>query len=514
MKHLSRLLAALVILTFYACTNDSEPAQEQQLVVTSTNPDSVVNPAMPITFDLVVRANNNPIEGAQVIVTKPNGQDDTMTTKTGADGHVIYTEASFSGVLNHWNIYSFRAFKEGSKTSTRYTRHVRVLPRLMLAVVDTVEVIGGQTANITLTVTEPSSTPTLNAAVKIENAFGNVVAEPLTDQNGEVTFTVPTNPQDIGTQSFKATASKINFANSETHHFAIKIVRNPPQPPSVFYFNSLSSHSIGVKWDPVDDDKAVYHLKAYQEGSAVVFSKSTQGIEAILDDPSLSGITYVGISVNGGPEGPRRPWATAKRLPFEVNGQQTVRLWETAAPASKGGAGLIVSPTGLRSVDISSPESSMVDVVLATFPDSPELPLMLVAPGVDGSGITKGKNTLFASLATEFLGTLDDDYYQESLEALIPKPQEAYNTLFIANRTAPNPQLSVILPLVFDHSGGHYGRIEIAPQSDGQLYGKEDDYHFIDVRISYQELAETPYAGRPRAQQPNRPRRAVKLVRK
>lgn len=514
MKQISRILAVLLLSFLAACTNDPEPAQEYQLVVTSTNPDSVLNPTMPITFDLIVRANNAPVQGAQVIVTKPNGVNDTMTTKTGADGHVIYTEAEFSGTLNQWNIYSFRAFKDGSKMSTRYVRHVRVLPQLLLTAPDTTAIIAGDIALVKLTVTDASLAPVINASVKIENAFGSVVAEPTTNQDGEVTFQVITNPQDLGAQSFKATASKINFANSSTVPFVVRTRRPPLPPPSVFYFNSLNSHAIGIRWDPVDDDDAVYKVTAYTEGGVAVHSVSTQDIEAVLEDQSISGVHYLGISVDGGEEGPKRPWATAKRLPFEVNGQQTIRLWETAAPGNVGGgAGLIVSATGLRIADVASSESSLIDVVLATTSDS-QIPLKLVAPGVQGSGITKGKVTVFAPVASEFLGTLDNDYYQESFETLIPSPQDAFNTLYIAHRTTPDPQLSLIQPLLFDGSGGHYGRIEIVPQANGQLYGEDKGYLFVDLRVSYQELANTPYAGRPRSQQPNRPSKAVTIVRK
>jgi hypothetical protein len=498
-KNLSKLAALLLLLTLAACTNDPEPERNTMLVVTSDVADSTINPTLPVTFDLLVREGGTAVQGATVIVTRPNGVSDTLLTKTNANGTLRFIDKPFSGTYNQWVTYAFRAMKEGSKTSTRYVRHLKVAPPLTVRVADTTIVPSGQNARVSLTVFRDGTIPLPFAVVRVINEPGDMVINQPTNAAGEVIFEMPTDGVFTGVRHFRAIASMEGFASSDTVHFYINVTKVTLDPEVQLYFNSLGRNKVGVQWDP-DPDIQLLTVNMYSSASddTPIHSQTvTSGNRVIIENSQLDGVKWFGVSVNGNPEKPERySWAPAILMPVETSGEQTVRLWESEAPQHYGGAGLIITPNGLQTIPHTSGQTSLIDLVLAEYPDGgDELPVALVSPGTDLSGIIDGKRTMFAAFYWDIVGGLQEDYYQTSLEGMIPTGEDAFNTMVIAKRGAPDPSSYSVLPVILD--GGHYARIEIVPQPNGQIFGIQDSFHFIDIRVSYQPQANVPYAGRP-----------------
>lgn len=269
---------------------------------------------------------------------------------------------------------------------------------------------------------------------------------------------------------------------------------NPPGTNDVdsLAATALSSTSIRVRWSGGTTSDQV--VATPTGGGTAVTVNSSNGVATITG--LTLGQTYSIKVTNADGESGALTWAPARRWPFETNGSQTVRLYSTGAPLPTQPSGLIFDASGIQTVSIRSSDSDDIDVVLA-FNEDENVPVSLVSPGVDGSGIYDGKNTIFGDDAFLVDGGLDNDFYGTPIQNLFTDNRNGTDVERRAGGSAELGWSKIILVKAQSGSNVHYARIELVPQSNGQLFGEESTYEFVDLRVSYQTIPNAGYVGRP-----------------
>lgn len=222
-------------------------------------------------------------------------------------------------------------------------------------------------------------------------------------------------------------------------------------------------------------------------------------------DPSDNGadtINYMEVtsetSTDPVTSAPALTWA-----PAMVSGTYT--LYETADNTNGHYSGLIFSDSGARTASVLSPtDAGKLDLVLITDNSLPGLPyLSVVAPAVNGTGITGGRETYFG-IPYQVKGGMTNQKFSTSIVAEIAKS----GANFFDAWDIPNGNFadsSIIL--VMATADNHYARVEIVPQADpghpGQTLLWKDvstpsgSRRAIVVNVSYQATAGWGYVGRP-----------------
>lgn len=495
---MKRLFLVLFAFVFAACTNDPDPA-DKDLTLDVRQADSLTTSQLPFTYLLTAQSDGKPLAEADVFVQE-NAAARESIGKTRSDGTITFTETELSGAMGEWTKYTFSASKAGHKTAT-VTRHLKFEMGLAISVVDTTIAAPGDEVGISIVVTAGAvGTTDVTLHVK-DHRSGFTTPVPTTNGAGIYNYQVPF--AGSADYRFTITAVKPGFTPA-SRDFVIRSVA-PVRKLAGFGMTSLNSTSIALTWDPIPDYDQDYAINVYN-GATFVRSWSGLDTRAVIDGLQ-PGIVYTFRALVDGVETEYGNWATAKRLPFETNGTQTIRLWEIAAEDATTGAGLIISPNGLRVVNTQSSESHLVDVVLGSDFIDPTIPIYLVSPGVQGSGIVVGKTTRFA---TPFLitGGLDKDFYTASVAGLF---NDNFNSVDILQNGTPE-QYSLVIPTLLEDENDvkSYARIEIVPQATGQLFGRSGQFYFVDLKVSYQTLKNTGYVGRPRLHKAESVRRSTR----
>jgi hypothetical protein len=263
-----------------------------------------------------------------------------------------------------------------------------------------------------------------------------------------------------------------------------------------------SATSIGVRWENGTASDSVVVTAVGGTTPVIVAATAAGEFNKAVVNGLTVGTDYT-ISVrNANGTSSSITYSPATRWPADGS---TVRLYSTAAPASVGPSGLIIENTGIRVVSTeSAADSNSIDVVLG-WNDNAAKPVSLVSPGVEGSGVFNGMETKFIS---PFLvaGGLNEDYYTGSIVGLFTAGP-TFNAVDVETLSAADAAKAYSLIAPFRSTAGgevHYGRIELVPQAaTGQPYGVlvvgGKQYEFVDVKVSYQSVANSGYVGRPQA---------------
>lgn len=515
-----RILRAYPILLLFAiaaCTNDPE-VTPPQLVLSVAPADSImVTLGQPFSFTLTATANGAAVQGADIDVKLPGATGLKTLGKTDLLGQFTFTDSIESIPASGYALYTFVVSKPGSTTSAGVERRVFLRPQLQLQVShgDTVLVTQGDPLEFKLTATH-NADPIGGASITVDKPFGGETMRLFTDTKGETSVFIHTASVIAGSYTFNIVAQKTGYADSDTMRMTVIVNAQQSGPVGL---TSLSSHGVGFRWGQIFGAKQLT-IRAFDESNRTVATANVgnASVEKFrFEVPVLSGILFFKFELNGQELPTAYRWATAKRLPFETNGQQTVRLWETAAPSSVGSAGLIIEPTGLRVVSTESEDSNKIDLVLASeFMGGPDVFLSLVSPSVTTrSGIIGGKRTAFGNDSYIVEGGLDEDYYTAEISSLIQDGSGGVNAAFIYRYEQSDEVYGDPMIILLRLANEHYARLEVVPQSDGLLYGMNSEgYRYCDVRLSYQEIQGAGYVSRPIARGTEIPRFARRAVRK
>jgi hypothetical protein len=261
-------------------------------------------------------------------------------------------------------------------------------------------------------------------------------------------------------------------------------------PPTNVLVNSLSQSSIGVRWTRASDDltaDTVWAISSVGDSSSVIASSSSSS--AILTGLQGQKAYTITVRTSGGASAGML-WATADRY-------ATVRLYETADPAPGHPSGLSLTPGAVTSLSVDLVATQrLVDLSLATDVTVHGSNISLESAGVAGSGIPTGlRSVLLGDDAYIVRGGLDSDYYSGDLSTKFSSNNHAQDfTGALATTVVGGGDLIILVKT----STGHYGRLAILRQADGNLYTTDaSGYHAIDVVVSLQAGPLTlPYASR------------------
>jgi hypothetical protein len=284
---------------------------------------------------------------------------------------------------------------------------------------------------------------------------------------------------------------------------------------------ALSSTSIGVRWSGgTSADQVV--VTPVTGGSAMTVNSSNG--QAVVTGLTL-GQEYTIRVDNANGSSNTMEWAPARRWPFETNGQQTVRVYSTAAPGANRPSGLIIDETGIQAVSVgpSAPNRDQIDLVLATTSTNPNNPIAINSPHVQGSGIPEdiAKVTLLNQNSMFVQGGLDNHYYTGDVATLVPTGNNAKNQAPIFKYASGDAEFGKSMIIIFRTEENHFGRLEIVPQADGTLFGSDQAlnnqgemviFDYVDVRVSYQTLPNTGYVGRPQARPSSTPNPTINVI--
>jgi hypothetical protein len=268
--------------------------------------------------------------------------------------------------------------------------------------------------------------------------------------------------------------------------------------------NAHSSTAINARWEGGSaTDTLVATANGVEFRSASVQTVTSGG--TTFHAATVSGLTlgtdYVLTVRNASGTSSSLSWAPATRWPSEANTTQTVRLFSTAAPLASQPSGLVIDVDGITAISTESADSASVDVVLG-YNASSSAPIALLSPGVDGSGIIIGKRTNFA-VPFNVAGGLDNDYYTGPVTGLITVGSTGITAVDIVNRPAGSEALNTSVIVPFVTGDNRYGRIELVPQADGQVYGTmtsgSKTFEYVDLKVSYQTQVGKGYVARPAA---------------
>ncbi|MEO6939537.1 MAG: fibronectin type III domain-containing protein [Candidatus Kapaibacterium sp.] len=291
----------------------------------------------------------------------------------------------------------------------------------------------------------------------------------------------------ISKLSIFAALAAVGFAGSSCTTEPGGTTTNPPTNVMV---NSLSSTSIGVKWTRASNDvtaDTVWAISSVGDTSSLITTSTASSV--ILTNLASQKAYTITIRTSGGASAGMM-WATADRY-------ATVRLYETADPAPGHPSGLSLTPGAVVALSTAvTANQPLIDLSLASDVTVPVTFISLESAGVTGSGIPTGlRSVLIGDAAYIVRGGLDSDYYSGDL-----------STKFSANNTAQDfsgaAATTVVgggdLIVLVKTSTGHYGRLAILRQADGNLYTTDGTgRHAIDVVVSLQSGGLTlPYASR------------------
>jgi hypothetical protein len=261
-------------------------------------------------------------------------------------------------------------------------------------------------------------------------------------------------------------------------------------PATNLLVDALSSTSIGVRWTRASDDltaDTVWAISSVGDSSSVIASSSSSS--AILTGLQGQKAYTITVHTSGGASAGML-WATADRY-------ATVRLYETADPAPGHPSGLSLTPGAVTSLSVALVATQgLVDLSLATDLTVHGSNISLESAGVAGSGIPTGlRSVLLGDDAYIVRGGLDSDYYSGDLSTKFSSNNNAQDfTGALATTVVGGGDLIILVKT----STGHYGRLAILRQADGNLYTTDaSGYHAIDVVVSLQAGPLTlPYASR------------------
>jgi hypothetical protein len=267
--------------------------------------------------------------------------------------------------------------------------------------------------------------------------------------------------------------------------------------PSNVAANSRSESSIGVAWHRQSSDVTADTVVVMANGAVVKNQVvAAPDTTAVVVGLTLNTLYTISVHSKAGVSSNTVTWAPATRT-------QTVRLYETADNSGGHYSGLVLNGNeigqGPNAVAVSTadaaPNHLSTDIVFASDQTNTNSFLTIVSPAVTSiSGVESGKYTKFSN-PIQIAGGMDNIYYTGDLRTTIATSGTSIVNA-IELTTTTNQQ-----PLVFNvlTADNHFARVEVQPQPSnaGRLYAGAAGQNYIDVKVSYQPLSNTPYAGRP-----------------
>jgi hypothetical protein len=291
----------------------------------------------------------------------------------------------------------------------------------------------------------------------------------------------------ISKLSIFAALAAVGFAGSSCTTEPGGTTTNPPTNVMV---NSLSSTSIGVKWTRASNDvtaDTVWAISSVGDTSSLITTSTASSV--ILTNLASQKAYTITIRTSGGASAGMM-WATADRY-------ATVRLYETADPAPGHPSGLSLTPGAVVALSTAvTANQPLIDLSLASDVTVPVTFISLESAGVTGSGIPTGLRTVLLGDAAYIVrGGLDSDYYSGDLSTKFSTNNNAQDFTGVAATNVVGGG-DMIIPV--KTSTGHYGRLAILRQADGNLFTTDGaGRHAIDVVVSLQSGGLTlPYASR------------------
>ncbi len=182
-------------------------------------------------------------------------------------------------------------------------------------------------------------------------------------------------------------------------------------------------------------------------------------------------------------------WATAV-----VSGP--FRIYETADNTAGHNSGLVLGPT-TKTVSIGGADSTNADLILETYNVSgTTLPFLSLDAGDVLFGTTTHK-TRFATNPFAVAGGLANQHSLTDVTSTFPT---VANEVTVFTDFASTKSKSIVL--VGRTGSNNYVRVEVVPQSNGNLWGDTggaNSKRFIDVNVAYQPSAGWGYVARPPA---------------
>jgi hypothetical protein len=263
--------------------------------------------------------------------------------------------------------------------------------------------------------------------------------------------------------------------------------------------NARSATEVNVRWTGGSaTDTLVATLNGTEMKYTAVTTETIDGTvyyKAVATGLTLNNNYAFNVRNSAGTSAGSITWAPATRWP---GASTSTQIWSTADPSPAHPSGLIIDASGITPMSVNdAARKAEIDVVLAAndLTQMPGIPVSILSPGINGSGIITDKRTFFGT-PYNVAGGLDNDYYTAPITTLISTTgANAFNAVDLSTRTdAAVLGTSLIIPFLTDD--GHYGRIELMPGSTGQVYTTAGGIESVQVRVSYQTQANNGYVAR------------------
>ena len=256
--------------------------------------------------------------------------------------------------------------------------------------------------------------------------------------------------------------------------------------PTGVMARAMSSTSIAVRWtrdgSDVSADTVVVTGGAVAISPMVIASPGSSTTVTGLTENTLHTISV--RSTSGASNSIQ--WMTARRT-------NSIRLWEVTDNSAGHYSALQLNNASNQAAAISFSGANLkntVDFVLDTTFNDPSNPSGLVFEGADVWSAGYRSDRMFNSSFT-VNGGLDNFFTASDLSA--DTAASVVSTAF----SIPSGVQTGSKIVIAKTPDGHVAEIEIVQQTDGTLFGASGGHKFIDVNVSYQPMANQPYAGRP-----------------
>lgn len=288
----------------------------------------------------------------------------------------------------------------------------------------------------------------------------------------------------------------------------------PPDNASGLQAASLSMTSVGLQWTPSTTAGATYlvtYRKVGTTGSADTAASATAGSPITISGNSatvtgltVGAYTFHVYAMRSGllSSGTSLVWAPATRFTHDAaNPSVPLRMYEFR---SLNGAGLIIDPAkgGPRnaSLSASSPDPAG-SISLAIFTEVPVPWTFDIGPAYAFLGFrnaNKFDSSAYISRNGYSVSSLDDLHLSNNLDSYITSGGDQAGNISAFNLPATTPDGKGVAFILRIGNGPntHYARVLVKADDTGRLLRGTSPNRYVEVEISYQMVANLPFAKR------------------
>ncbi len=257
--------------------------------------------------------------------------------------------------------------------------------------------------------------------------------------------------------------------------------------PTNLKATSKANNVIGVEWTRDANDTSADTVMVTNSSTGAVTASPTSNSATSMDLTENEGIVYsISVHSTGGASSSIQ-WMTATRT-------SGIRLWDITDLNAGEYSALQLNDAAGSATALSFTGSNLantVDFVLDTTFNDPTNPSGIVFESADVWDPSY-RATRMDSTTYWVSGGLDNFYLGTDLSTAVSSSHAVGNAYYIPSGSQTGSKVIIAIT-----PGGHVAKIAIDQQPDGSLFGTSGGHKFIDVDVSYQPVANEPYAARP-----------------